>query len=159
MVLLTLIFFVVYPPKKVTSQDVENIPQEVSPSDTKVINPSLETKPFDSIVKKYSQEYGVPYNIIDSVITCENTTRDPKKQSGIKYTQSQVENHPEWGVSVGEYERSFGLAQIHLPDNKNVTYEQATDPDFSIRYMASEMSKGRYTKWSCYTKLKNKGII
>jgi hypothetical protein len=58
---------------------------------------------------------------------------DPALQSRCRYK----EDHPEWGVKKGDRELSWGLVQIHLPTNPNVKKEQATDPEFSIKYLAS----------------------
>ncbi len=76
-----------------------------------------------------------------NVINCEDSTWSTTKQSDI--------------VKNGERERSYGLAQINLPSNPNVTLSQAQDPDFAIQFMAKNISSGRANMWSCYRKLYN----
>ena len=50
-------------------------------------------------------------------------------------------------------EYSVGIAQINLMAHKNITVEQAKDVDFSVKFMASEFSKGNQKIWSCYRKI------
>lgn len=73
------------------------------------------------------------------VSTCENKQLDPKKQSEHYYK--------------GVREQSYGLVQIHLPSHPDITYDQATDVDWSLNWMAKEFSKGNQWMWSCYTKI------
>jgi hypothetical protein len=61
-----------------------------------------------------------------------------------------------WGFPAGTREKSFGLAQIHLPDNPTVTYAQAIDPDFAAEFMARKFAAGRQSMWTCAKKL---GIV
>jgi hypothetical protein len=97
-------------------------------------------------ISAYAFIYGIDVDVFSTVLSCENPSHDPKLQSEMKYTR----DHPEWGVKKGDRELSYGLSQIHLPTDKSVTYEEATDVDFSLRYMASELSKGHGSRWSCY---------
>ncbi len=83
-----------------------------------------------------------PQKIIKT-INCENRDWDVKLQSGLKYKAGN-----RWGLPAGSLEKSYGLSQIHLPDHKDITYEQAVDPDFAISYMAEHL--GRDVSWSCY---------
>jgi hypothetical protein len=78
------------------------------------------------------------------VINCENRAWNPKLQSGIKYKPGN-----RWGMAPGTYEKSFGLAMIHLPDHPNITYEQATDATWALTWMAREFKKNP-RQWSCY---------
>lgn len=93
-----------------------------------------------SLVERYAQEYGVSSTKMKKTIDCENRSWDPKLQSLIINSR-------------GEREKSYGLAQIHLPSNPHVSLEQATDPEFSIKFMAEKFSKGRYSMWTCARKL------
>lgn len=70
-------------------------------------------------------------------------------QSRIKYNEGQIRRNPTWGV-VGEREKSFGPAQIHLPTDPSVTKDQASDPEFAVTYMAREFKNGRQSRWMCY---------
>lgn len=71
-----------------------------------------------------------------NTINCEDVTWNPKKQSDI--------------VRNGKQEESYGLAQINLPSNPNVTLEQAQDPNFAIKFMAKNMSIGKASMWTCW---------
>lgn len=104
------------------------------------------------LIEKYAKEYKVSAPLIKEIIILETGgTEDCEKlQSKILYKS----DHPEWGVKKGEYEKSFGCVQIHLPSHKNITYEQATNRDFSIRFIASEIAQGRARQWSCYNTAK-----
>lgn len=125
-------------PKSLIAEDV--IPQELLKKDyTKA---ELVQK-----VYKYAEDYHVKPKTMLDIINCENKEWDTDLQSGLKYKQGN-----RWKQPAGSREKSFGLAQIHLPDNKQVTYEEATDPDYALDFMASNISKGRATMWSCYKK-------
>lgn len=148
------ILAMIYPPTKVSSEsNIEDIPP--SPITEEVLEEVQieEIKPYDSLVRKYAEEYEVSYWLMDAIIDCENTSRDASLQSYIKYTQAKVDRNPHWNVVAGERERSFGLAQIHLPDHTYVSEAQAKDPDFSIEFMARNISEGRASMWSCYAKV------
>lgn len=116
--------------------------QEIVP-----IAEAIELETPQQLVIKYAEQYQVPAPLIKELIVLENSGLwDEKLQSECRYTR----DHPEWGVKQGEQEKSYGLAQIHLPSHPTITYEQATNADFSIRFIASEISQGRGRQWSCY---------
>lgn len=95
-------------------------------------------------------EYGVnAEQVYRTIASCENTAIEPDLQSGHRYGY----DNPRWGTVAGERERSYGLAQIHLPSHPTVTKEQATDPDFAITFMVKEFSKGNQRAWTCWRKL------
>ena len=50
----------------------------------------------------------------------------------------------------GKREESFGLVQINLPSNSDVSYHQATDPDFSLDFLASHLASGQGYLWACF---------
>lgn len=96
-------------------------------------------------IQLYSDKYGVPYETIYNAIDCETAhTFNPQIQSNVIYNFSSTKR----GISKGDRERSYGLVQIHLPDHPKVTMKQATDVDFSIEFMAKNLSKGNEI-WSC----------
>lgn len=106
------------------------------------------------VIRDFAEKYKVSPAEIERIIDCENEEYDPKLQSRIRYTEGQISRHPDWGI-VGEREKSFGLVQIHLPagnkwKGKTITKEQATDPIFSIEFLAYQLSKGNGPMWSCY---------
>lgn len=51
-------------------------------------------------------------------------------------------------------EESYGLVQLNLPSNPDITYQQAIDPYFSIDFLAKKLSEGRGYLWSCYEMVK-----
>lgn len=97
------------------------------------------------IVSVKSKEYGVSEVLMVDIINCENTPWDTTLQSKHLYSFSD----PRRGIVQGERERSYGLVQIHLPDHPSVSYEQATDPEFAIDFLAKNISEGRLSMWSC----------
>lgn len=66
-----------------------------------------------------------------------------------------------WSIDVqsgyknpdGTQERSFGLAQINLDSNPNVTIAQADDPNFALEFMASQWDAGRQSHWHGWREL------
>lgn len=88
------------------------------------------------LVEKYSAQYKVSAYRMNVVLACEDDTYEFDRQSNY-YT------------SAGR-EKSYGVAQINLPWNPDVTYAQATDPDFSVEFMAKQFSQGKQYQWSCY---------
>lgn len=102
--------------------------------------PSVEDK-----IHLYADKYGVSFDKMYRIIDCETAhTFDPQIQSSVKYNFSSTKR----GIIRGERERSYGLAQIHLPDHPSITIEQATDVDFALNFMAENLSKGR-NLWYC----------
>ncbi len=85
------------------------------------------------MIVKYSSEYNVSADVMNNVIKCES-----------KFNPTAI-NH-----SAIEY--SVGLSQINLNVHKDVTFEQATNPEFAIEYMAKNIGKNP-RMWSCYRNL------
>jgi hypothetical protein len=107
-------------------------------------------------INYFAEKYSVSSSKMIQIIDCENRAYDPLLQSGIRYTSGQIARNPSWG-EVGDREKSFGLTQIHLPacnkwEGKCITYEQATNPEFSIEFLAERLSKGKGKMWTCYSK-------
>lgn len=100
---------------------------------------------LEALVRQISAQYGVSANEMIRVINCENRAWNTSIQSGHKYKPGN-----RWGLPAGSYERSYGLVQIHLPDNPHVSYEQAINAEFAITFMAQKFSQGRQRMWSCY---------
>ena len=100
----------------------------------------------------YGAKYKVSYKDMYEVIKCETGgTFDPTIQSQVRYSFTD----PDRGIVEGEREESYGIAQIHLKDNPDISIEQATDMDFSIRFMAEEFSKGNQSwRWKlCWNRV------
>jgi hypothetical protein len=49
----------------------------------------------------------------------------------------------------GTREQSFGVAQINLPSH-DVTYEQAMDIPFSVKWTVDKFRKGEQKIWTCW---------
>lgn len=98
-------------------------------------------------INKASLKHGTNSDQIYSTIAkCENKEIEPSLQSGHVYDF----NSEKRGIVKGEREKSFGLAMIHLPDHPDISYDQATNPEFAIDWMASEFAAGRQNQWTCY---------
>lgn len=96
-------------------------------------------------IRWYSDKYNVPFQKMYNTIECETAgTFNPQIQSQVKYNFSNTKR----GIIKGEQEKSWGLAQIHLPDHPSVTLEQATDIDFSLEFMARNYANGKDI-WFC----------
>lgn len=119
---------------------VDSIPpgMELIQSSDVLITPTKES--MKATVYKLAKEYGVNPEVMINVINCENTDWIPGLQSRII-------------TKTGEREKSYGLAQIHLPSHPHITIKQASSPEFAIEFMAKEMSMGKASKWSCYNKI------
>lgn len=99
------------------------------------------------LVEIYSKKYNVSKSELMRTIRNENDTFTCDRQSGLKYKAGN-----RWGFPAGTTEKSYGVAQIHLPDHPTVTIEQAKSCDFSVEFMASEFSKGKQRQWMGYSK-------
>lgn len=99
------------------------------------------------IVQEKAVSYGVSASLMIAIIDCENRSWNTTQQSGHHYKKDR----PKQGLVTGQREQSFGLVQIHLPDHPSISYEQATDPNFSIEFLARELSFDRGRQWSCYS--------
>lgn len=94
----------------------------------------------------YADKYNVSFDKMYRVVECETAgTFNPQIQSQVKYNFSS----PQRGIVKGEQEKSYGLSQIHLPDHPSVSLRQATDIDFSLNFLAENLSKGKDRWWSC----------
>lgn len=109
--------------------------------------PETREQQIRSLVKIYAKKYNVSESELMRTLRNENNIFQFDLQSGLKYKKGN-----RWGFPEGTREKSYGVAQIHLPDHPDITYEQAIDPRFSIEYMASEFSKGRQKQWMGYSK-------
>lgn len=147
------------PLSKLRKQEITNTPlglhkafaselvvQDVSP------RTSQSRESYLSIVQEKAQEYNVSASLMTAIIDCENRSWKADLQSGHTYKKDR----PKQGLVAGQQEQSFGLVQIHLPDHPAISYEQATNPTFSIEFLASELSAGRGKQWTCYSVALNK---
>lgn len=117
----------------------------VQPVIVKSEPPSLHR--YDDIVRAHATKYGISYTLITAIISCENYGRDRYKQSDLYYSFT----NEKLGIIKNEREYSWGLVQINLHYNPNVSLEQAQDPSFSIDFLAKNLAKGNHSWWSSYT--------
>ena len=73
-------------------------------------------------IDEQAEKYGVSASEMKRVIKCESQG------------STTVQSH--WRRPDGTREQSFGLVQIHLPAHKDVTKEEAQNPEFAIEWMA-----------------------
>jgi len=92
------------------------------------------------LIEKYATEYDVSYEAMKKTVKCESNFQ-PKVKSN--YAN----------------ERSYGLAQIHLPSHPQVSKKQATDPHFALEFMAKKFAAGDHHLWTCWRLLKKRGVI
>jgi len=110
-------------------------------------------------IRNSSERFSVSENYMIALMGCENDTFDPERQSEVRYSAQQIARNPHWG-QVGEYENSWGLAQIHIPagninpwTGEPITEAEAKDPIFSSNYMAYKINKGEQSMWTCSRKV------
>ncbi len=90
------------------------------------------------MVRQKSVEYGVSESVMWYIINHES--------AGSTTIQSNYYWH-------GKREESYGLVQINLPSNPTVSYEEATDPEFSLTFLASRLALGHGYLWTTYRNL------
>lgn len=110
------------------------------------VEPKANKEIVEDLVDKYSAKYGVSKTAMLRTLKNENNTFEFCRQSDMKYKAGN-----RWGFPAGTREKSYGVAQIHLPDNK-VTKEQACDPEFSVEFMAKHFAMGKQRMWMGYSK-------
>lgn len=116
-------------PKALNASEV--VPKSTPPTKSELIQK----------VYQYADDYNVNPKRMVSIINCENKQWIPDLQSGLKYKKGN-----RWKQPAGSQEKSYGLAQIHLPDHPDVSIQEAKDADYSIEFMAKNLDK---VKWSC----------
>ena len=70
----------------------------------------------------------------------------PKKMLKVMKCESNLNPNAELHT---KWEDSIGISQINLKAHKDVTLEQAKDPEFAATFMAKEFSKGNSKIWTC----------
>jgi hypothetical protein len=83
-------------------------------------------------IDAYARLYGVSAKELYDILNCE---------SGLN---PQAEGDKENGQFT-----SFGISQIHLIAHPDITKAEALDYDFSIQFMAEQISKGNAQIWTC----------
>lgn len=111
---------------KVTVQEVEKR-QEAELNSTSTVR---------SYIEEEAIKIGVDPKLATSIVNCE---------SNFVPQQSKI-------VKDGIREDSWGVWQISLPHNPEVTREQAMDIKFSTSWALDKLKKGKASLWSCYNK-------
>lgn len=75
--------------------------------------------------------YNVDAKILHKVIQCES-------------------NYDTNAENINKWEESHGMVQINIRAHKEITKEQATDPEFAVDYLAKNIKEGRGKMWTCY---------
>lgn len=102
---------------------------------TEVLPPKPVVETIEGKIERYGSKYGVKSEHIYNIIACETAnTFDPNIQSK--------------NYINGIREKSFGLVQLHLTAHPEISYEQATDPDFAIDFLARNLKEGNYWMWT-----------
>lgn len=100
------------------------------------------TSTVEQIVYDTAEAYGLDYSRMWATVQCEDPSLDPLAQSEV------VDKNGPNGR-----ENSWGVTQIDLDYNPDVTKAQAQDPYFSIDRMAQAFSKGKHNLYHCYRNL------
>lgn len=112
---------------------------------------SITVRAEDKVNYIYKLDEKVPEYVIDSLIAkyATGTKAYQMKRTlfcesmGFKNIQSKIIN------KKGVREDSWGIAQINLYWNNNVSKEQALNPEFAIKWMSNNWTK---SKWYGYFK-------
>lgn len=124
----------------VVSEQVPEPPQALPV----VISASTTEGSIQGKIVAYASKWGVSDVLVRDLVSCETGgSFDPDIRSSAIYDFSR----PAQGIEEGGRERSYGLAQIHLPDNQNISLEQAIDPDYALNFMAQELAAGNAWRW------------
>jgi|GEM_PF-5901442 len=94
-------------------QEESSSPAERLDSEETRESKSQVASPYTQIIKRVSEEYGIDWKMI--------------------YAVCLVESNCDTG-RVGDNGKSFGAFQIHLPSHPDITKEQATDFEWSLRW-------------------------
>lgn len=127
----------------------ERAPQEAQNEPVTVVKEKVikvdEKAKYQAYARKQAKANGVSVRWIMFAINVESAnTWNPEIQSNVKYNFSDQNR----GIIKGEQEISFGLSQIHLPDNPNISKEKATDPYYAIDFLIKETKNGNYAwRW------------
>ena len=133
-IMVGLLAFMLVSPAKLIAEDKKESPCMYNQTNKECVQ---------MLVNKYSKKYNVSAKSIMNTLENENDTFDFDRQSELKYKKGN-----RWKLSG--YEQSYGVAMIHLPDHPEITLEQATDPEFSIEFMAKQFSLGKQKMWMGY---------
>lgn len=89
-----------------------------------------------NLVEKYAIEYKVSQELMEKIIQCESNWKVDAVNSSPK-------------------EYSVGISQINLKAHPHISEEQAKDPEFAIKFLASNLAQNKGKMWTCYPTSKN----
>lgn len=90
-------------------------------------------------IENAAKRYGLDATKFLNVAKCEDPGLVPDQQSNY--------------VKNGVREKSYGIFQINIPSNPDVSIASATDPVFAANWAASEWKAGNVREWTCYRNL------
>jgi soluble lytic murein transglycosylase-like protein len=113
------------------SAQLENLP---------MVDPVVETSEasIKSRISYYANTYEVSESIMNHIVRCESGFNPNAKGDFSTTTQSY---------------NSYGLSQIHLPSHPEISKEEATDIEFALNFLASNLKVGNGKLWTCYKNL------
>ena len=129
-ILVTALLYLALNPEELIA---ETIPEEIS------YNYQINDKIPDFVIKEIIERHatGTKAYQMERTIWCESYNRN---------VQSYI-------TTRGVRERSYGVAQIHLPSHPSITKEQALDIEFAIKWMSDNWVG---TAWYGYSRLHDK---
>lgn len=92
---------------------------------------------IDALIVSKSREYGVSEATIRHIISREST-----------YISNSVGDKNYLCQKTGKISPSYGLVQISSCWHPYVSYQEATNPEFAIDFLAKNLAKGRCSMWS-----------
>lgn len=93
--------------------------------------PKVTRNDINLLVTMYAFIYSVDEIKMHKMIHCEST-------------------HNPNAENINKWEESYGLVQINVKAHTSISKEEALNPDFAIRFLAENLSKGKGKMWSCY---------
>lgn len=99
-------------------------------------------------VSEIASKYPQHYEVIMNVLKCESGYVVDGKWL-FSNQQSKIMLYNKAGDEAGR-ENSWGVAQINLYWNPEVSKEQALDLEYSIKFLSNKLDKGLGARWTCY---------
>lgn len=101
-----------------------------------------------------AKEKGIEPEKLICIVDHEDPEWDPQRQSDVRYSFSD----PKRGIKEGDREMSFSFGQWHVPDNKDISYEEIYSPEWNFNKIAEEIKNGNaHWRWK-YTWKKCKDV-
>lgn len=126
-------------PIEVQAPIVSDAPTKPAIQEQKEVRTGVEY--YKELLREIAEAKGLPENKIiqiEKVIGGQKGTACPNGESTWK------------AYAVGDVGTSYGLVQIHLPAHRDITKEQALDPEFALNYIVDQFLAGRQGQWTCW---------